>query len=178
MYDHSIRLIRSVVLESTSYTCYYSTRSHAYQWKHRCPGYQGNDHQGGGDKYDTGAKDNRIHASDITTIGTWNARILRAEGKLDELTYEMDNWHIVVLCEVRWKNFGETSTHEGHKFYFSGIEGMDFANTDMSCQPISSKFITIRLRLRATPFNITIIQAYGQTSDYSGEDIEDFYDQL
>jgi hypothetical protein len=67
-------------------------------------------------------------------------------------THEMDHWHIVGLCEVRWKNFGATFTHEGHKFYFSGMEGMDLANTDMSIHPITSRFITIRLRLRATPF--------------------------
>ena len=27
------------------------------------------------------------------------------------------------LCEMRWKNFGEMSTDEGHKVYFSGEEG-------------------------------------------------------
>ena len=71
--------------------------------------------------------------------------------------------------------------------YFSGKEDKhqqgvgflvhkDFVNTVMSCQPISSRITTIRLR--ATPFNITIIQAYAPTSDYSDEDIEEFYDQL
>ena len=27
------------------------------------------------------------------------------------------------LCEMRWKNFGEMSTADGHKVYFSGEEG-------------------------------------------------------
>ena len=27
------------------------------------------------------------------------------------------------LCEMRWKNFGEMSTDDGHKVYFSGEEG-------------------------------------------------------
>ena len=31
-------------------------------------------------------------------------------------------WKILGLCEVRWKNFGEISTQEGHKFFFSGKE--------------------------------------------------------
>ena len=44
----------------------------------------------------------------------------------------------------------------------------------MGCRPISSRLITICLR--ATPFNITIIQAYAPTSDY--DDVEDFYEQL
>ena len=27
------------------------------------------------------------------------------------------------LCEMRWKNFGDMSTDDGHKVYFSGEEG-------------------------------------------------------
>ena len=51
------------------------------------------------------------------TIGTWNTRTLRAAGKLQELTHEMDRyrWNILGFCEMRWKNFGETTTEEGHK---------------------------------------------------------------
>ena len=49
-------------------------------------------------------------------------------------------------------------------------------NTVMGCQPISSRLITIRLR--ATPFNITIMQAYAPTTDYDDEKIEGFYEQL
>jgi len=86
-------------------------------------------------------------------------------------SYEMSRyrWNILGLCQVRsWKNFGETSTQEGHKLYFSGkeLEGKheqgvgfldhkDIVNTVMGCRPVSNKLITIRLR--ASPFNITII---------------------
>ena len=49
-------------------------------------------------------------------------------------------------------------------------------NTVIGCQPISSRLITIRLR--ATPFNITIVQAYAPTTDYDDEKIEGFYEQL
>ena len=45
----------------------------------------------------------------------------------------------------------------------------------MGCRPVSCQLITIRLK--ASPFNITIIQAYAPTADYDN-DIEDFYDQL
>ena len=31
-------------------------------------------------------------------------------------------WNILGLCEMRWKNFGETTTEEGHKVFFSGKE--------------------------------------------------------
>ena len=123
------------------------------------------------------------------SIGTWNVRTLRTPGKLEELTHEMSRyrWSVLGLCEIRWKNFGETTTQEGHKLYFSGKEDRhengvgflvhkDTVNTVMGCQPVSSRLITIRLR--ATPFNITIVQAYAPTTDYDDEEIEDFYEQL
>ena len=88
---------------------------------------------------------------------------------------------------MRWKNFGETTTEEGYKVFFSGKEdkhehGVGFlvhkdnVNTVMGCGPVSSKLITIGLR--AVSFNITIVQAYTPTSDYDDNEIEKFYDQL
>ena len=53
---------------------------------------------------------------------------------------------------------------------------MSTVNAIMGCRPVSSRLITIRLK--ASPFNITIIQAYAPTTDYDDDDIEDFYDQL
>ena len=46
----------------------------------------------------------------------------------------------------------------------------------MTCCPISSRLISIRLR--ASPFNITIIQVYAPTSNYSDDDVEYFYEKL
>ena len=72
-------------------------------------------------------------------------------------------WNILGLCEMRWKNFGKT-TEEGHKVFFTGKEdkyehGTGFY-TVMGCCPVSSRLITIRLR--AVPFNITLVQPYVQ----------------
>jgi len=110
-------------------------------------------------------------------------------GKVEELTHEMSRYHwtILGLCEVRWKNFGETSTQDGHKLYYSGRDDKhehgvrflvhkDTVNTVMSCRPVSSRLIIIRLR--ATPLNITIVQVYAPTTDHDDEELEDFYDQL
>ena len=49
-------------------------------------------------------------------------------------------------------------------------------NCVMGSRSASSRLITISLR--ATPFNITIIQAYVPTSDCDDDDVEDFYEQL
>ena len=76
---------------------------------------------------------------------------------------------------MRWKNFSETTTDEGRIVYFSGKEDKhkhgvgflvhkDIVNTVLGCRLVSSRFITIRLR--AVPFNITIVQVYTPTSDY------------
>ena len=88
---------------------------------------------------------------------------------------------------MRWKNFGETTTEEGHKVFFSGKEDKhehgvgflvhkDIVNTVMGCHLVSSRLITIRLR--AVPFNITTVQASAPTSDCNDNEIEEFYDQL
>ena len=73
------------------------------------------------------------------------------------------------------QNFGEMSTEDGHRVYFSGEEGKheygvgflvhkDIVGAVLGCQPVSSRLISIRLR--AAPFNITIIQVYAPTSGH------------
>ena len=146
-------------------------------------------YQGGGGKCATDIPNYKISARSNIIMGTLNVRTLREAGKLDELTHEMNRyrWNILGLCEVRWKSIGETSTQEGLKLYFSGRDdkheqGVAFlihentVNCVMGCRPVSSRLITIRLR--TTPFNITIIQAYTPTSDYDDDDVDDFYEQL
>ena len=125
-------------------------------------------HQDGGAKYATGAS-SKIHVRNNIVIGTWKTRTLKAAGKLQELSHEMDRyrWNILGLCEVRWKNFGETTTEEGHMVFFRGKEDKhensirtlvhkDIRNTVFGCRPVSSRLVTIRLRV--VPFNITTVQ--------------------
>ena len=75
---------------------------------------------------------------------------------------------------MRWKNFGETTTEEELKVFFSGKEDKhehgvgflvhkDIMNTVMGCRPVSCKLITIRLR--AVFFNFSIILVYAPISD-------------
>ena len=125
----------------------------------------------------------KIRGRDNITIGTWNTRTLRAAGKLQELTHEMDRyrWNILGLCKMKWKNFGETTTEEGSNVFFSGKEdqhehGKDIMNTVMGCRPVSSRLITIHLR--AVPFKVTVVQTYAQASDYDDDETEEFNDQL
>ena len=59
------------------------------------------------------------------------------------------------------------------------IMGLDFfvhkdvVDAVLGCRPVSSRLISIRLR--AAPFNITIIQAYVPTSGYDDSEVDHFY---
>ena len=81
-------------------------------------------------------------------------------------------WNILGLCETRWKNFGETTTEEEHKVFFTGEEDQhehgvgffvhkDIVNTVMGCGPVCSKLISNRLRV--VLFSTTVVQAYTPT---------------
>ena len=130
-------------------------------------------HRNEGDKYATGVpKIKKIRGRENIAVGT-----LRPAGKLEQLTHAVSryHWNIMGLCEMRWKNFGDMSTDDGHKVDFSGEEGKheygvgfrvqkDVVGAVLGCQPVSSRLISIRLR--AAPFNITIIQVYAPTSGH------------
>ena len=116
-------------------------------------------------------------------------RTLRPAGKLEEPTHEMDryHWSILGLCEMRWKNFGEMSSDDRPKVYFSGEEdrheyGVGFpvhkemVSAVLGCQPVSSRLISTHLR--SAPFNVTIIQVYATTSGHDGNGVDNFYRQL
>ena len=147
-------------------------------------------HRDVGDKYATGVpKIKKIRGRENISVGTWNVRTLRPAGKLEQLAYAMRryHWNIVGLCEMRWINFGEMSTDDGHKVYFSGEEGKheygvgflvhkDVVGAVLGCQLVSSRLISIRLR--AAPFNITIIQVYAPTSGHDDSEVDHFYQKL
>ena len=84
------------------------------------------------------------------------------------------------------EEFGETTTQEGQKVFFSGKEDKhehgagflvhkDVMNTVMGCRQLSSRLITIHRR--AVPFNITLVQAYFPTLDYDDNEVEEFLEQ-
>lgn len=120
-----------------------------------------------------------------TIIGTWNIHMLFTCGKVKELTHELERyrWDILALAEVRWTSFGETTTEEGHKLWFSGEDcrhqhGVGFIvnkskiKSIINCTPISSRLISIRIAARF------IIQVYAPTTDYDDEAVETFFEEL
>ena len=79
------------------------------------------------------------------------------------------------------------STDDGYKVYFSGEEDRhesgdgflvhkDVVDAVLGCRPVSSRLISIRLRV--APFNITIIEVYAPTSCHDESEVDHFYQQL
>ena len=48
----------------------------------------------------------------------------------------------------------------------------DIVKRVIGCRPISSRLVTVRLR--SSPFNITIIQVYAPTSSYDDSEVDEF----
>ena len=97
------------------------------------------------------------------------------------------SWNVLGISEVRWLNFGEATTEEGHKIWYNGEQDKhelgvaimvhkDTTNSVISWPHISSRIITIRLS--CMPQNITIVQVYAPTSNATDEKCEDFYNEL
>ena len=81
-------------------------------------------------------------------------RTLGPAGKLEQLTYTMGRyrWNLVGLYEMRWKKFGEMSTDDGHRVYFSEEEDRheygvgflvhkDIVNAVLACRPVTIMFM-------------------------------------
>ena len=131
----------------------------------------------------------KLRGREDITIATWNVRTLRVAGKVEELLHEMDRykWSVLGLCEMTWKKSGEIPTDGSHRVYFSGKEDKheqgvgfllhkDIVKSVIGCRPISSRLMTVRLR--ASAFNITIIQVYAPTSSYDDSGVDEFYREL
>ena len=105
---------------------------------------------------------------------TWNVKTLTNTGKVEEPEHDLTRYrNILGLWESLLLKAGEKSTQESHRLYWSGPEDTheqsvgffahkNIVNCVMNCCPIPNRLFTIRLR--ASPFNITIIQAYAPTS--------------
>ena len=68
-------------------------------------------------------------------------------------------------CGLSWRGMGSTKTHCPRTHHMK-----------MTATSQSSRLITIHLK--ASPFNVNIIQACAPKTDYDDDDIEDFYNQL
>ena len=120
-------------------------------------------------------------------IGTWNVRTLTQLGKLENLRQETESMDIDILGISEARYCGEGIEPLGnYNFIFSGGKqhenGVGFMIKSsmekhvMGHWPVSER--NILLKLRAKPFNISIIQTYAPTCSHSDEEIEAHYQEI
>ena len=122
-------------------------------------------------------------------VGTWNVQSLSQSGKVELLATELDNlrWNVMGISEMLWTGTGESTTDEGHKVWYCGLEkkrqhGVGFivekqtANGVLECTPVSERITSIRIASK--PFNTTIIQVYAPTTDCDDQVVDEFYDDI
>ena len=89
---------------------------------------------------------------------------------------------IIGIAETRITGIGELTTDDGHTLYYrrhdKHFEGVGFlVRKDLTDSVINYSRI-ISIRVKAKPINITIIQVYVPTTNYSDNEIEDLYETI
>ena len=120
-------------------------------------------------------------------IGTWNVRSMN-QGKLDVVKQEMARVNIDILgiSKLKWTGMGEFNSDD-HYIYYCKQESLRrngvaimvnrrVQNAVPGCNLKNDRMISVRLQ--GKPFNITVIQAYGTTSNAEEAEVEQFYQDL
>ena len=120
-------------------------------------------------------------------VATWNVRTLQQIGKLDNLCQEADSLKadIIGVSETRWKDQGCIKKNNYTFIHSGGSEsqhGVGFlvkntiAKSVLGFLPVNDRCLL--LKLKAKPFDISIIQVYAPTSDHPEEELEEFYESV
>ena len=120
-------------------------------------------------------------------IGTWNVRTLNQLGKIENLTKEAESLgtDILGIAETRYTGEGKVRL-DGYTFIYSGgnehQHGVGFLvkssveKSILGYWPLSNR--NIMLKLKAKPFDISIIQTYAPTSTHTDEEVEEHYEEI
>ena len=107
-------------------------------------------------------------------VGTWNVRSVN-QGKLEVVKREMTRVNIDILgiSELKWTGMGEFNSDD-HYIYYCRQESLRIngvvvvvnkrvQNAVLGCNLKNDRMISVRFQ--GKPFNITVIQVYGPTSN-------------
>ena len=110
------------------------------------------------------------------------------QGKLEVVKQEMAraNVDILGISEQRWTGMGEFNLDD-HYIYYCRQESLRrngaairantrVQNAVLGCNLENDRMISVRFQ--GKPFNITVIQAYGPTSNAEEAEVEGFYEDL
>ena len=119
--------------------------------------------------------------------GTWNVRSMN-QGKLEVVKQEMArvNSDILGISELKWTGMGEFNSDD-HYIYYCGQESLRrngvaitvnkrVQNAILGCNLKNDRMISVHFQ--GKPFNITVIQVYGPTSNAERAEVEQFYEGL
>ena len=120
-------------------------------------------------------------------IRTWNVRSMD-QGKVEVVKQEMArvNVNILGISELKWTGMGEFNSDD-HYIYDCGQESLGRSgvvimvnkrvqNAVLGCNLKNDRMNSVRFQGR--PFNITVIQAYSQTSNAEEAEVEWLYEDL
>ena len=110
------------------------------------------------------------------------------EGKLEVVKQEMArvNVNILGISELKWTGMAEFNSDD-HYIYYCGQESLRrnglaimvnkrVRNAVLGCNLKNNRMISVHLQ--GKPFNITVIQVYGPTSNTEEAGVEWFYEDL
>ena len=110
------------------------------------------------------------------------------QGKLEVVKQEMVrvNVEIIGISELKWNGMGEFNSDD-HYIYYCGQESLRrngvaimvnkrVRNAVLGCNLKNDRMISVHLQ--GKPFNITVIQVYGPTSNAKEAEDERFYEDL
>ena len=110
------------------------------------------------------------------------------QGKLEVVQQEMArvNVDILGISELKWTGMGEFNSDD-HYIYYCGKESLRrngvaiivnkrVRNVVLGCNLKNDRMISVRFQ--GKPFNITVIQAYGPTSNAEEAEVERFYEDI
>ena len=118
-------------------------------------------------------------------IGTWNVRSMN-QGKLEMVKQEMARMNINILgiSELKWTRMDKFNSDD-HYIYYCGQESLRrngvtlivnkrVWNAVLGCNLKNDRMISVHFQ--GKPFNITVIQVYGPTSNAEEAEVERFYE--
>lgn len=134
------------------------------------------------------ATGNSIKLRNIQKIGTWNVRGLLKPGKFNIVEREVIRCGLSIcgLTETHWRGNGHFFT-DAHAVYFSSSDdssrnGVAILipkqknNSVMGYEAVSDRIMS--MKLKASPVNFNLIQAYAPTSEALPLVLESFYQDL
>ena len=110
------------------------------------------------------------------------------QGNLEAVKQDMARVNIDILgiSELKWTGMGEFNSGD-HHIYYCGQESLRrngvaimvnkrVQNATLGCNLKNDRMISVHFQ--GKPFNITVIQAYGPTSNTEEAEVERFYEDL